>query len=120
MDEYFVTPMIDDLIIKKINTQLIIAEKLSYSNRPETRDCAYLIIDHIMERIGMCFYYEKNISTKPKLGSKDKDAILNKIKRKLANRITLLILILLIATVAKGADFVSGSVRVCEKNKIKI
>lgn len=73
--------MIDDFIRKKINTQLIIAEKLSNSSRPEARDSAYLIIDHIIERIGMCVYYEENISNKPQLKSKDKDAILDKIKR---------------------------------------
>ena len=73
--------MIDDFIKKKINTQLIIAEKLSNSTRPEAHDSAYLIIDHIMERIGMCIYYEEKISNKPQLKSRDKDAILDKIKR---------------------------------------
>lgn len=73
--------MIDNFIKKKINTQLFIAEKLSNSPRPEAHDSAFLITDHIMERIGMCVYYEEKISNKPRLKSRDRDAILDAIKR---------------------------------------
>ena len=68
--------MMGETIKKKINRQLALTKELSSSSLEEARDSAFLIVDHIMERVGMCVYYDENIKSTMPL--KQKELILEK------------------------------------------
>jgi len=70
---------IEDFTKIALNAHLKLAEDISNMERAYAIESAFLIVDHIMEMIGLCVFYEDQIVSKPQLGSKDRASIINNI-----------------------------------------